>query len=202
MNQKPDNEERPMPPQAYTADVPPFNADGSPIKDDNSMLLRRESVVEAGRRIAEEDRRTAIDGHRPDSNPKSALGIKKPPLHLVSPISILHECMAMSEGAMKYGPYNYREDAVAATVYIAAALRHLQAYAMGEDYAPDSKFHHLAHAKACCGIILDAEANGSLIDDRFKSPAYLELCAKFEAELPGMAERIAGMKDQLEAHNR
>lgn len=145
---------------------------------------------------------SAIDGHRPDSNPKSALGIKKPPLHLVSPISILHEAMAMAEGGMKYGPYNYRVDKVAATVYIAAAMRHMLEWSMGSDKTKDSKLHPLAHAKACCGILLDAEANGSLIDDRFKSPAYAELVEEFEAMLPLMAERIADMKSELEAHNR
>ncbi len=144
----------------------------------------------------------AIDGHRPDSNPKSALGIKKPPLHLVSPISILHEAMAMAEGGMKYGPYNYREDKVAATVYIAAMLRHVFAWSMGEENASDSNLHHLAHAKACAGILLDAQAVGSMIDDRFKCEAYAELIKQFDAMLPAMAERIAAMKADLEAHNR
>lgn len=199
--------------KSFTAEVPvmePFNATGS-----KSMMTHiEENALEKERALQEkmeimdeaEDEaylpRAAIDGHRADSNPKSALGIKKPPVHLVSPISILHEAMAMAEGGMKYGPYNYREDHVAATVYIAAAMRHILAWSMGEDLTKDSRLHHLAHAKACCGILLDAEANGSMIDDRFKSPAYAELVEQMEALLPDMAERIEAMKDQLEAHNR
>jgi hypothetical protein len=144
----------------------------------------------------------AIDGHRPDSNPKSALGIKKIPLHLVSPISIVHEAMAMAEGGMKYGPYNYRQDSVAATVYVAAALRHIFDWSMGEENAKDSSIHHLGHAKACCGIILDAQACGSLIDDRYKTEAYAQLVEMYTKMLPAMAERIAAMAKDLEAHQR
>lgn len=172
-------------------EMKPFSATG----EKPSMM----TVIEENALTKE---KSAIDGHRPDSNPKSALGIKKAPIHLVSPISILHEAMAMAEGGMKYGPYNYRVDKVAATVYIAAGMRHMLDWSMGEDKTKDSKLHPLAHAKACCGIILDAEANGSLIDDRFKSPAYAELVEEMEAMLPLMAERIAAMKAELEAHNR
>lgn len=208
--------------KSFTAEVPvmePFNATGTNIEDrasmdiEEKMQIMQEAEDEAyqprGKSMmthieenALEKERSAIDGHRADSNPKSALGVKKPPIHLVSPISILHEAMAMAEGGMKYGPYNYRADHVAATVYIAAAMRHILAWSMGEDLTKDSKLHHLAHAKACCGILLDAEANGSMIDDRFKSPAYAELVEQMEALLPEMAERIEAMKSQLEAHNR
>lgn len=182
-------------------EITPFSATGEPplVQYEKAGEINRSNGVPEGE---QRPAPSAIDGHRPDSNPKSALGIKKPPIHLVSPISILHEAMAMAEGGMKYGPYNYRVDKVAATVYIAAALRHILEWSMGSDKAKDSKLHPLGHAKACCGILLDAEANGSLIDDRFKSPAYAELVEEFEAMLPLMAERIAAMKAELEAHNR
>jgi hypothetical protein len=173
------------------------------IKDHDGLDPIQKMHLDSDRRAAESVRRAAIDGHRPDSNPKSALGIKKAPLHLVSPIALAWEAAAFAEGGMKYGPYNFREDAVAATVYIAAALRHLQAYAMGEDLAQDSNLPHLAHCRACCAILIDAEATGKLIDDRFKASAeYLEALRAIEELLPIMAERIAAMKDQLEAHNR
>jgi len=108
----------------------------------------------------------------------------------------------MAEGGMKYGPYNYREDEVAATVYCAAALRHIFDWMCGEEMAPDSGIHHLGHAKACCGILVDAQACGSLIDDRYKTEAYAELLKMYTAMLPAMAERIQAMSDKLEAHNR
>ena len=47
---------------------------------------------------------------RPDDNPKSAFGVKKPPLHLIPPAALAHEAMAMADGAAKYGPYNWREN--------------------------------------------------------------------------------------------
>ena len=163
---------------------------------------KRTTMLEVIEENALRKERTAIDGHRPDSNPKSALGIKKVPLHLVSPISILHEAMAMAEGGMKYGPYNYRIDKVAATVYCAAAMRHIFDWMCGEEMASDSGIHHLGHAKACCGILVDAQATGSLIDDRYKTEAYAELLKMYTEMLPAMAERIAAMSKDLEAHQR
>lgn len=102
----------------------------------------------------------------PYANPKDLQGMKKPPLHLVPPISTLWEAMAMGDGGIKYGPYNWRDKKVVATIYVAAAKRHLDLWLERETYAEDSGVHHLGHAKACCGILLDAEANECLIDDR------------------------------------
>jgi hypothetical protein len=99
-------------------------------------------------------------------NPKDRIGIKKPPLHLVPPALTIHVAEAMRDGAEKYGPYNWRENDVSATVYVSAAMRHLLAWFDGEGYAQDSGIHHLAHAAACVGILLDAETGGNLEDDR------------------------------------
>lgn len=101
-----------------------------------------------------------------DTNPKDALGASKVDLSLVPPASIIHEAMAMENGAAKYGKYNWRSKQVRATVYIAAAQRHLLAFLDGEDRASDSGVHHMAHVKACAGILLDALETGNLIDDR------------------------------------
>lgn len=74
----------------------------------------------------------------------------------------------MQNGAKKYGPYNWRATKVRATVYIAAGLRHLLEYLDGADYSTDTNppVHHLGHAKACMGIVLDALETGNLVDDR------------------------------------
>lgn len=74
--------------------------------------------------------------------------------------------MAMMDGAEKYGPYNWRENDVVAHIYIDAAMRHLMAWFEGQETATDSGVHHLGHAIACCAILLDAQANNNLIDDR------------------------------------
>lgn len=72
----------------------------------------------------------------------------------------------MADGARKYGPYNWRGNAVVARIYIDAAMRHLLAWLEGEETAEDSGVHHLGHAMACCAILLDAQETGNLIDDR------------------------------------
>ena len=102
----------------------------------------------------------------PDNNPKSAIGIKKVPLHLVPPSAAHYLAHAFSDGAVKYGPYNWREKNVAASVYIAAMKRHIDSWWDGEDLSEDAKVEHLAHAMACAAIILDAASIGKLVDDR------------------------------------
>lgn len=112
------------------------------------------------------------------SNPKDRLGIKKPPLGLIPPAAELHEAQAMKNGAAKYGPYNWRGKSVRASVYVDAALRHIRAWQDGEAVAADSGVHHLGHARASLGILLDAEATGNLIDDRPPTGAAAKLIAE------------------------
>ncbi len=100
------------------------------------------------------------------SNPKDILGSAKVPLDEIPPVALLHEACAFLDGDIKYGYRNWREKDVRARIYVAAALRHLQAWAEGEEVAPDSGVHHLGHVRACMGILLDAQENGNLIDDR------------------------------------
>jgi hypothetical protein len=101
-------------------------------------------------------------------NPKDLLGSKKVPLGQVCPVAMAHESCAMLDGDLKYGFRNWRQKDVVARIYIDAALRHLQSWAEGEEVAEDSGVHHLGHARACLGILLDAQENGNLIDDRAK----------------------------------
>jgi hypothetical protein len=101
-----------------------------------------------------------------NANPKDAIGILKPRLDLVPPAAIIQTALAMSNGADKYGPFNWREKHVKGTVYVAAALRHLLQWLDGEDVAEDSGVLHLAHASACLAILIDATEGGNLIDDR------------------------------------
>jgi hypothetical protein len=104
--------------------------------------------------------------NRPDSNPKSAFGMTKPPLHLVPSSALVRVAMVMKLGAQKYGPYNWRDESVAATVYVSAAERHLRTWLDGESNDVESGQSHLAHAAACMLILLDAGDIGRLIDDR------------------------------------
>lgn len=101
-----------------------------------------------------------------ETNPKDLLGVNKPQLDLVPASSIIYQALAMTLGAKKYGPYNWRTKKVKTSIYIAAALRHIYSYLDGEDIDPESGASHLAHGLACLGIIVDAFVTGNLIDDR------------------------------------
>jgi hypothetical protein len=99
-------------------------------------------------------------------NPKTRLGLQKPSLSAVPATALFHLARAMMDGERKYGQYNWREKDVPARIYVDAAMRHILAWNDGEEAADDSKCHHLAHAMACCAIVLDAMEQGALIDDR------------------------------------
>lgn len=114
-------------------------------------------------------------------NPKDRIGASKPPLHLVPPAAEIAEAVVMGLGARKYGPYNWRSANVKASVYVAAARRHLAQWLDGENDDPESGVSHLAHARACLGILLDALATGHLIDDRPPAGAASDLIRRHTA---------------------
>ena len=99
-------------------------------------------------------------------NPKDRIGVHKPPLHLIPPAAEILESTVMALGAKKYGAFNWRTANVKASVYVAAARRHLLQWFDGQNDDTESCVSHLAHARACLGILLDAAATGHLIDDR------------------------------------
>jgi hypothetical protein len=117
----------------------------------------------------------------PDGNPKTAQGALKVPLHLVPPSAVHFLALAFKDGAAKYGPYNWREKGVSASVYVGAAQRHLAAFWDGEDLSADAQVHHLAHVMACCAIVLDAMTVGKLNDDRPPAGAAAVLQAHYAA---------------------
>jgi hypothetical protein len=114
----------------------------------------------------------------PDGNPKTAEGRRKAPLRAVPPIALLHLGAAMDDGERKYGRFNWREQPVTASVYYDAIMRHILAWWDGEERAPDSGTHHLAHVMACCAILLDAASLGKLNDDRSAGAAPAMLAEK------------------------
>jgi hypothetical protein len=102
----------------------------------------------------------------PDDNPKTANGVQKPSFACIPPVALLHLAHAMMNGANKYGRMNWRDHTVTSTIYYDAMMRHVLSWADGETYDRHSGLHHLAHVMACCSILLDAEAQASLNDDR------------------------------------
>lgn len=100
------------------------------------------------------------------TDPKGEAGKLKCPLHLLPPSALSQTAWVMALGARKYGPWNWRENKVEAMTYVGAILRHLNAWASGEDLDPESGYSHLAHISAGCNIIMDASHVGNLIDNR------------------------------------
>lgn len=100
------------------------------------------------------------------TNPKAAPGRVKPPLHAIPPVAVVWLGLAMEDGKNKYGIANWRDKPVDTLTYYDAMLRHIFAWYDGEDVAEDSGVKHLAHVMACCAIILDAEEQGALVDNR------------------------------------
>ena len=123
------------------------------------------------------------------TNPKDILAVSKLPPHLVPSTMVVYAAMAFTEGAAKYGAYNWRDAGVRASVYISALERHLAKWKNGEDIDPTTRVHHLASALACIGIILDADLCGKLTDDR---PIPAPVGVLIDAAEP-IVQRLQGM---------
>lgn len=109
-----------------------------------------------------------------DPNPKQRYGDLKPAVHLVPPALTLGAAKALKEGAIKYGPYNWRDTKVELMTYIAGSLRHLYALLDGEDVDPESPTGklHMEGLAANAAIMLDAWYGNFVIDNRpTKGPA-------------------------------
>lgn len=117
------------------------------------------------------------------TNPKDIIGRTKPPLELIPAGAMVQEAMVFGLGAEKYGAFNWRQQAVSARVYVGAAMRHLASWMDGESIDGESGASHLAHARACLGILLDAEAIGKLEDDRPIPGNAAELIKRFTKQV-------------------
>jgi hypothetical protein len=115
----------------------------------------------------------------PDSNLKTAAAVGKPGITAVPPVALFAIGAAMQDGVNKYEKYNWREAGATVSVFVDAMGRHLLAYYAGENYAGDSKLHHLAHLMAGCAILLDAELHGKLNDDRLAGELDPEIIKQF-----------------------
>jgi hypothetical protein len=101
-----------------------------------------------------------------DTNPKDAIGCKKPPLSTL-PMPVLFEVgAAMLEGACKYRRHNYRISGVRASIYFDATMRHLAQWWEGNDIDPDSGINHITKAIASLVVLRDAMMNDKVYDDR------------------------------------
>lgn len=130
----------------------------------------------------------------PDNNPKTVVGLTKPSISKIPPAAlefiaegmsnftgmklsdvpstaVIYMAVCMMDGARKYGPFNWRENAVTASIYVDATMRHIFAFMDGEVNAADSGRPHLGHALASLAILIDAYEIDKLVDDRPPSGA-------------------------------
>jgi len=124
------------------------------------------------------------------TNPKDRHGKAKPSMHLIPAAALIQESVVMGLGAKKYGPYNWRQHSVAASVYVSAAYRHLQQWFDGDSTDDESGVSHLAHARACLGILLDAIAQEKLVDDRPTKGTATALIKALTVAVPASVETL------------
>ena len=106
----------------------------------------------------------------------------KPPLGLIPRRALEEEARVLNFGRRKYGPWNWVRGMEWSRL-IDAGLRHIAAFADGENVDQESGLSHLAHARACLGFLLDYEREHPELDDRRKRPVLLSRCPLF----PGTA---------------
>ncbi len=90
---------------------------------------------------------------------------QKRPLDLLPFVAVEEVAEVLAYGARKYAPNNWRK-VDKRSRYFAAALRHLFAYAKGEDRDPESGLRHLAHAACSVLFLLEADVSNLGEDDR------------------------------------
>ena len=125
------------------------------------------------------------------TNPKDAIGDKKTPLALCSPIASAHWALAQYAGMLKYQAWNWRIAGVRSSVYLSAMKRHMDAYISGEEFDPVDGTHHLGNIMACAAILLDAQAADKLNDDRPPSVDVRQTYKFVEAQMATLREKYA-----------
>ncbi len=106
------------------------------------------------------------DGLKILRNPKYAQGIRKFTMCVVPPCVLGEVGVAMTEGAYKYGAYNYRKTKIDASTYYDSTQRHIMSWWEGEDIDPDSGLHHITKAIASLVVLRDSMINNMILDDR------------------------------------
>lgn len=112
-------------------------------------------------------------GNKKNTNPKDRMSADRLDLSLFPVLANAYGALAMTEGSLKYDPYNWREPGkgVRATVYYAACRRHMDKWLSREWEDPETGVPHLASALACIAILIDATETRCLKDDR---PTFLD----------------------------
>lgn len=161
---------------------------GAPIGDEDGELadeLQKACDLSHAEPLAGVFDRTGHD------NPKDIVGSGKLPLHLWPTTATAMGCIALLNGALKYGRSNWREVGVKASIYVDACQRHLMAWFEGE-HADEEGVPHLSSALACLAILVDCEAAGLLKDDRQVEGGHRELIDALTPHVARLRQLHAG----------
>lgn len=140
----------------------------------------------------------ATDATTKDTNPKDLIGSTKLGMNLVPDTLMVYAALAFTEGATKYGAFNWRVAGVRASIYKAAHDRHMAKYWNGEWADPITGVPHLSSAIACLAIILDANVAGKLTDDR---PPAIPLSGIIDGLEPIVKQLMELHKDKKPHHH-
>lgn len=89
----------------------------------------------------------------------------KPQLSLIPRSALEAEARVLAIGARKYSKDNWRRGTDWSR-YVDAALRHVHAFAAGENNDPETGESHLAHARCCLGFLIEYVEKNLGTDDR------------------------------------
>jgi hypothetical protein len=116
---------------------------------------------------------TCTSGDIPASAPQTE-GRKddsdKPRMDLLPAYALGEIAKVLTFGAKKYAPNNWAKG-IAFSRLNGALLRHMGAWAAGEDKDQESGLSHLAHAGCCILFLIWMNKFRADLDDRFKDPA-------------------------------
>lgn len=122
------------------------------------------------------------------TNPKDRAATSRLDLTVFPDTAVAYGALALTEGDLKYGAYNFRVAGVLASIYVAALNRHVAKWFNGEDEDPKTGVPHLANAIACLGVLIDAIVAGKLKDDRPPKSDVAGLLASFEEKVKHLQE--------------
>ena len=89
----------------------------------------------------------------------------KPRYDLLPPDALEEVAIVFTYGAKKYGDRNWEKGMIWGR-WFSATMRHLWAWARGEELDPETGYSHLAHAAASLLMLLAADIRGEGKDDR------------------------------------
>lgn len=158
----------------YIIDVyhEPTNVNYSIEKNDIERVLSEINVVNdtysiKSKKVEESKNFNTIVNQIKALKEHSINGNTKPKFSLMPQKALLEVAKVFTYGEHKYEAFNYSKGENV-TVYIDAAMRHINAFLCNEDIDNETKTNHLANATADLLMTLDNILNGTSVDDRNK----------------------------------